>query len=138
VRLVAEQLAQDGAAPSGAELDAADLVGVPAPVPGGADGEVLDAVPVQVSGGDDHPPVELARLAARPVAELLPGGAGVDEHLPGERPCLILRGGCCHHDLALAVAVEISDRGHDPAEAAPAIRSLPVVQLLAAGRRKDP
>ncbi len=81
VRLVAEQLAQDRAAPSGAELDAADPVGGLAAMPGRADGDVVDAVAVEIAGGDDHASEQLARLAPRPVPQLLPGGAGVDAQL---------------------------------------------------------
>src|SRR5947209_15914529 len=62
----------------------------------------------------------------------------MDAQLPRERPRLVFRSGRCHHDLALAVAVEIPGRRHDPTEAAPAIRSPPVVQLPAARRREDP
>src|SRR5207253_9909356 len=106
--------------------------------PGRTDGEVLDAVAIQVAGGDDHAPVELPRLAPRPVPELLPGGAGIDVELPRERPRLVFRRRRRHRDVALAVAVEIRDRRHDPTEAAPAVHSLPVMQLLPAGRGEDP
>src|SRR5439155_10307201 len=78
VSLVAEELVEDLSGPPGAELDAPDLVGGPATIPGRTDGEVLDAVSVQIAGGDDHPSVELARLGPRPVPQLLPGGAGID------------------------------------------------------------
>src|SRR5207253_2796571 len=67
VRLVAEQLGEDLSRTRGAELDAADAVGTLPTIPRRADGEVLDAVSIEITGGDDHPCVELARLASRPV-----------------------------------------------------------------------
>src|SRR5439155_9418063 len=67
VRLVTPQLAEDLSTTPGAELHAPDPVGAPTTMPGRADGEVLDAVSVEVAGGDDHPSEQLARLAPRPV-----------------------------------------------------------------------
>src|SRR5437867_8938673 len=78
VRLVAEQFGEDLSRTLGAELDAADPVGGLATMPGCADGEVLDAVAIQIAGADDHASVELAGLASRPVPELLPRGAGIN------------------------------------------------------------
>src|SRR4029453_15633044 len=66
VRLVAEELSQDRAAPPGAELDTADPVGGPATMPGRADGEVVDAVSIETARADDHPSEQLARLVSRP------------------------------------------------------------------------
>src|SRR4029453_7896542 len=66
VRLVAEQLGQRRPAPPGAELNAADPVGGLSAMPGCADGEVLDAVSIQVSRGNHHPSEQLARLPPRP------------------------------------------------------------------------
>src|SRR5262245_49040337 len=107
-------------------------------MPERADGDVRDAVAVEVAGVDDHPPELLARLLARPVPQLLAGGTGVDVNLPEEGPRLVLRCRRCHRDLTLAVAVEVAERRHDAAEAASRIRSSPVVQLLPARRREDP
>src|SRR5439155_12728457 len=134
VRSVAEELAQDGSAPPGTEFDPAEPVAGVAAIPGRADGDVLDAVAIQIAGVDDHSCVLLARLLPRPVPELLSRDAGIDEQLPGERPRLVFRGRRRHRDVALAVAVEIRDRRHDPAEAAPAIRAFPVKELPAARR----
>src|SRR5262245_30094488 len=89
VGLVAEQLGQDRAAASRAELDATDPVSISAPVCGRADGDVIDAVSVQVARGDDHPSEELTRLAPGPVPELLSGGPGVDAKLARKRPLLV-------------------------------------------------
>src|SRR5439155_1336498 len=97
--------------------------------------EVLDAVAIEIAGGDDHASVELARLAPRPVPELLPGGAGIDVELPRERPRLVFRRRRRHGDVALAVGVEIRDRRHDAAEAAPAsVRSHPRFSLSVSAR----
>src|SRR5439155_22018081 len=105
VRPVADELVQDRAAPPGAELDPADPIGGVATVPGRADGDVLDAVAVQIAGIDDHARVLLAWLAPRPLPDLPPAGGGIDEQLPGERACLIFRRWRGHGDVALAVAV---------------------------------
>src|SRR5207247_6481762 len=67
VRLVPEQFGENLSRTRGAELDTADPVSGLATMPGRADGEVLDAVSLEIAGGDDHPSVELARLAPRPV-----------------------------------------------------------------------
>src|SRR5262245_62316343 len=76
--LVTEELDENRAASARAKLDATDLVvGSPA-MPRRADRDVADAVAVEVAGRDDHPPEQLARLASRPLPELLPGGAGTD------------------------------------------------------------
>src|SRR5437879_4246432 len=107
-------------------------------MPGRADGEVLDAIAVEITRGDDHPPVELAGLGSRPVSQLFPSGAGTDPQLARERPRLILCRRRRDHDLALAVAVEIPGHRHDPPEAAATIGSLPVVELFTGGRREDP
>src|SRR5262245_62001570 len=138
VRLVADQLAEDGAGLPRAELDATDAVGTVATMPGCADGHVVDAVPLEIAGVADHAAVPLAWLAPRPVTKLLARLAGVDVDLTRKRPRLVLGRGSGHGDLALAVAVEIAELGDDAAEASPRIRSLPVVQLLAGCRRDDP
>ena len=97
---------------AGAELDATDLVVRPATMPRRADRDVVDAVAVEIAGGDDHAAELLAGLASRPVPQLLSRARRVDEDLARERARLLLfRGGRRHGEVALAVAVEVGDRG---------------------------
>src|SRR5262249_3329961 len=138
VRLVAEELGQNRAGTPGAELDTTDPGGSPETMPGRADGDVVDAVAVEIAGIDDHPSELLARLLARPVPQLLAGGTGVDVNLPEEGPRLVLRCRRRHRDLTLAVAVEVAERRNDAAETTSRIRSSPVVQLLPPRRREYP
>src|SRR5262249_54761423 len=67
VRPVAENLAQHRAGLRGTELDPAELVAGITTIPGRADREVIDAVAIQIAGGNDHPSVQLARLGPGPV-----------------------------------------------------------------------
>src|SRR5262245_34080136 len=138
LRLVADQLANERSTATRAQLDTTDLVVVPATIPGRADGDVLDAVAVEIARSNHHASVELARLASRPVPELLSGPGGVDANLAWKRPGLLFRRRRRHREVALAIAIEIGHRGHHPTEPTPRIRSLPVLQLLAARRREDP
>src|SRR5262245_8079109 len=132
---VADEFREDPTGAPGAELDAACPIGGVATVHGRADREVLDAVTIEVPGSDDHSPEHLAGLGSGPVAQLFAAAAGVDEQLTRERPLLILGRGCRDGDVCLAVAVEVSDRRHHAAKAAPGIhtRTLPVLEC-AAGR----
>ena len=65
--VVAEQFGEYLARMPGAELDAADPIGVPSTMPGRTDGDVLDAVAIEIADRDHHPAELLARLASRPV-----------------------------------------------------------------------
>src|SRR5262245_32808218 len=85
LRLVADQLANERSTATRAQLDTTDLVVALATIPGRADGDVLDAVAVEIAGGDHHPSIQLARLASRPVPELLSGPGGVDANLTWKR-----------------------------------------------------
>src|SRR5689334_4702920 len=138
VGAVALELAQELAASSGAQLDSADAVGAVPAMPRRADGDVLDAVAVEIPRGDDHAPVLLAGLVSRPVPELLPGGARKDAHLPRQRPGLVLRARRGDDDVALPVAVEIANAGEDAAEAAVRVGPGPSMQLRAGRGREDP
>src|SRR5262249_40132261 len=73
-----------------AELDATDAIRAVATMPGRADSHVVDAVPVEIAGVDDHAAIQLAWLAPRPVTKLLARLAGVDVNLSRKRPCLVL------------------------------------------------
>src|SRR5262249_39469900 len=81
VRLVAKQLTQDRTGLSREELDTANPVAGVTTIRGRADGDVLDTVAIEIAGRNHHASEQLARLAPRPAAELLPGAAGIDVNL---------------------------------------------------------